>query len=96
MANLVNTIDERGKMDHTRWTTQCERKFISNLGRHRDEAVCAKRIKLIIGYIRGLHYRQNWDVLNKSEVLTHALAERDDATERQQIVAMLTNSDLSI
>ena len=83
-------------MDHTRWTTQCELKFISNIGGHRDRPVYVNRAKLLNGYIRGLRYRQNWDFLNKSEVLTHALVERDNATERQQIVAMLEGSDFPI
>ena len=82
--------------DQSRWETADEIKFISSLGGHRDRPVYVSRVKLIDGYIRGLRCRQNWGLMDRSEILTHALGERDSATERQQIVAMLINSDLSI
>ena len=82
--------------DQSRWETADEIKFISSLGGHRDRPAYVNRVKLIDGYIRGLHYRQNWGLMDRSEVLTHALGERDSATERQQIVAMLEGSDFPI
>ena len=64
------------------WQTADELKFISSLGGHRDRPVYVYRAKLLNGYVHGLRHRQDWGLLDRLEVLHHALAELDLAKNR--------------
>ena len=61
--------------DHLKWDTQCELQFIDRIGtgRYRTHAPDTNRVELLSGYLRDLHHRHEWGLLDRSTIYLHAL-----------------------